>query len=160
MKEKNIHFATIFSYQFFKITNSVRSKQTKRLVLQLISEGRNSLHAYASIIQKIQDFKLLDWDLHFNYTFCKGNMCADELAKRDSSLQCNLQLFDDCPPPPFIAQLVLANSIWVQYIEHQLFFPLLFFYFLMYKKHTQKDHFGHFLKHWTKMNFLKDKGLN
>ena len=52
MKEKNIHFATIFSYQFFKITNSVRSKQTKRLVLQLISEGRNSLHAYASIIQK------------------------------------------------------------------------------------------------------------
>ena len=98
MKEKNIHFATIFSYQFFKITNSVRSKQTKRLVLQLISEGRNSLHAYASIIQKIQDFKLLHWDLHFNHTFREGNMCADELAKTGSSLQCNLQLFDDCPP--------------------------------------------------------------
>lgn len=138
MKEKNIHFATIFSYQFFKITNSVRSKQTKRLVLQLISEGRNSLHAYASIIQKIQDFKLLHWDLHFNHTFREGNMCADELAKTGSSLQCNLQVFNGCPP--FITQLVLADRKGAQYIRHQLFFPLFFFFPCTKKKESVVTH--------------------
>ncbi|RZB90460.1 putative ribonuclease H protein [Glycine soja] len=95
---------------------NIQCESDSKLALQLISEGRNSLHPYASIIQKIQDFKLLHWDLHFNHTFREGNMCADELAKTGSSLQCNLQVFNGCPP--FITQLVLADRKGAQYIRH------------------------------------------
>lgn len=152
-------YTTLLATELFALYHGLRIDQDKgirglicesnsKLSLQLIDQNVTSFHPHASIIKKIQVFKNLRWELHFQHSFREANFCADFLSKM-GSYQFDLTLLISYPPLVLpLTMLILQEFCILDSCCQLLFSYFLSFNFILIKKSKI------YLK-WDKLNLFK-----
>ena len=80
-----------------------------QVAIKLVKEPLNSFHLYASIILRIKDILMRDWEVEIHHIFREGNMLADLLAKKGAQGRERLVYWE--VPPQDVKDILLANTI-------------------------------------------------
>jgi len=67
------------------------------------------------VINKIREYKSIDWNIKFTHTLGEGNNGANALAKMGSSSSSPMILWDNCPPQ--LHSHLLADALGVFFLR-------------------------------------------